>query len=277
MFQLMNVESNIKTNSQAQDIKLSAKDTDITFENVCFEYVQGKKILDNLSFTVPAGKRIAIVGGSGSGKSTLIRLLYRFFEPNSGSIKIGDHAITNLDLDCLRKHIAIVPQDSVLFHNTIQHNIHYGNLEATAEKVIEAAKMAEIHNSIQTWPQGYDTQVGERGLKLSGGEKQRVSIARAILKDSPILVFDEATSSLDSITESSIMNALDKATAGRTSILIAHRLSTVVNCDEIFVLNQGKVAEKGTHKELLASPGSLYSKLWNSQHEAALKETKNEE
>lgn len=271
MFQLMNVEPKIKSSAEAKQVSLTAKDTNISFENICFEYVEGKRILNNLNFTVPAGKRIAIVGGSGSGKSTLIRLLYRFFEPSSGTIRIGDHDITDLDVDCLRKHIAIVPQDSVLFHNTIKHNIHYGNLDAPDEAVFNAAKMAEIHLSIQTWPNGYETQVGERGLKLSGGEKQRVSIARAILKDSPILIFDEATSSLDSITESSIMNALDKATQGRTSILIAHRLSTVVNCDEIFVLDKGQVAEKGTHKQLLSQPSSLYSKLWNSQHEAALK------
>merc|ERR1712029_797257 len=186
-------------------------------------------------------------------------------------IKIGINPIQDLNLDWLRKHIAIVPQDSVLFHNTIKHNINYGDLRATEEAVINAAQMAEIQHSILTWPKGYDTQVGERGLKLSGGEKQRVSIARAILKDSPILVFDEATSSLDSITEKSIMKALDQVTAGRTSILIAHRLSTVVNCDQIFVLDKGKVAESGTHSELLAKPGSLYNKLWSSQHEAALK------
>merc|ERR1712037_495174 len=161
--------------------------------------------------------------------------------------------------------------DSVLFHDTIRHNIAYGNLSASDDEVRRAAKMAEIHDSILTWPNGYDTQVGERGLKLSGGEKQRVSIARAILKDSPILVFDEATSSLDSITENSIMRALDKATAGRTSIVIAHRLSTVVNCDKIFVLDRGRVAEQGSHVELLSRPGSLYSRLWNSQHETALK------
>lgn len=272
LFQLMKVKSNIKTSEEAKEISLTANDTNITVENICFEYQEGKKILDNLSFTVPAGKRVAIVGGSGSGKSTLIRLLYRFFEPSSGTIKIGDHDITDIDLDCLRKHIAIVPQDSVLFHNTIKHNIQYGNLEADEETVIKAATMAEIHDSIQTWPDGYETQVGERGLKLSGGEKQRVSIARAILKDSPILIFDEATSSLDSITESSIMSALEKATQGRTSILIAHRLSTVVNCDEIFVMDKGKVAERGTHRELLSQPNSLYNQLWNSQHEAAIKD-----
>jgi len=272
MFELMKVQPSITSSKDAKHISATiAKNSNITFENVCFEYIKGKRILDDLSFTVPAGKRVAVVGGSGSGKSTLIRLLYRFFEPNTGSVRIGDYDIRDINVDCLRKEIAIVPQDSVLFHNTIKHNINYGNLEANEDAVMQSAKMAEIHDSILTWPNGYDTQVGERGLKLSGGEKQRVSIARAILKDSPILVFDEATSSLDSITENSIMKALDKATAGRTSILIAHRLSTVVNCDTIFVLDKGRVAESGTHAELLARPGSLYSKLWNSQHETALK------
>jgi len=272
MFELMKVQPSITSSKDAQHISAAiAKNSNITFENVCFEYIKGKRILDDLSFTVPAGRRVAVVGGSGSGKSTLIRLLYRFFEPNTGSVRIGDYDIRDINVDCLRKEIAIVPQDSVLFHNTIKHNINYGNLEANEDAVMQSAKMAEIHDSILTWPNGYDTQVGERGLKLSGGEKQRVSIARAILKDSPILVFDEATSSLDSITENSIMKALDKATAGRTSILIAHRLSTVVNCDTIFVLDKGRVAESGTHAELLARPGSLYSRLWNSQHETALK------
>merc|ERR1719420_31706 len=269
MFQLMSVPTKISSSENASQISISRDSAEIAFDKVTFEYIHGQRILNELSFTVPAGGRYAIVGGSGSGKSTIIRLLYRFYEPTNGNIKIGINPIQDLNLDCLRKHIAIVPQDSVLFHNTILHNINYGNLEASEEAVIEAAKMAEIHDSILTWPNAYETQVGERGLKLSGGEKQRVSIARAILKDSPILVFDEATSSLDSITEKSIMKALDKATAGRTSILIAHRLSTVVNCDQILVLDKGKVAESGTHSELLSNPGSLYTKLWNSQHEAA--------
>merc|ERR1719229_807608 len=162
----------------------------------------------------------------------LSRLLYRFYEPDQGRIKVGGSDVSAVDLDSLRKSIAIVPQDSVLFHDTIRHNIAYGNLSANDDEVRRAAEMAELHHSILQWPNGYDTQVGERGLKLSGGEKQRVAIARAILKNAPILVFDEATSSLDSITESSIMRALDSATRDRTSIIIAHRLSTVVNCDE---------------------------------------------
>lgn len=271
MFQLMTLEPMVTSKPDAASIAVTSKEADITFEKVCFEYIEGKKVLDNLNFTVPAGKRVAIVGGSGSGKSTLIRLMYRFYEPTTGAIQLAGQDIRDINLECLRKHIAIVPQDSVLFHNTIRHNIAYGNLSATDDQVKQAAEMAEIHTAITSWPKGYDTQVGERGLKLSGGEKQRVSIARAILKNSPVLVFDEATSSLDSITESSIMKALNKATAGRTSILIAHRLSTVVNCDEIFVLDKGKVAEKGTHDELLSRPNSLYGLLWNSQHEAAMR------
>ena len=185
---------------------------------------------------------------------------------------MGNEAISNVNLDSLRRQIAIVPQDSVLFHNTISHNIGYGDLSAAVEKVEEAAKMAELHNSILEWPSGYDTQVGERGLKLSGGEKQRVAIARAILKNSPILVFDEATSSLDSITEQSIMRALGEATKGRTSVIIAHRLSTVVNCDKILVMDKGRIAEMGTHAELLANPDSIYTNLWNSQHSSVLSE-----
>jgi len=267
MFELLSLKPKIESKRDAELLALTAKDADITFENVAFQYVEGKPILNGLTLTVPAGKRIAVVGGSGSGKSTLIRLLYRFFEPASGTIKVAGRDIKHVDLESLQKIIAIVPQDSVLFHNTIKHNVSYGDLNASDEKVIEAAKMAEIHDSIMRWPQGYETQVGERGLKLSGGEKQRVAIARAILKDAPILVFDEATSSLDSITESQIMKALDKATKGRTSILIAHRLSTVVNCDEIFVLSEGKVVERGKHQELLSKSGSFYKKLWESQHE----------
>jgi len=194
--------------------------------------------------------------------------LYRFYEPTTGSVRIGGEDIREYDVERLRSNIAIVPQDCILFHNTIKHNIGYGDLAKTEDEVYEAAKMAELHNSIITWPKGYDTQVGERGLKLSGGEKQRVAIARAVLKGSPILVFDEATSSLDSITENSIMRALNKATQGRTSILIAHRLSTVVNCDRILVLDKGRIAESGTHHELIANPESLYTKLWQSQNKA---------
>ena len=267
MFQLMQLKPQINQSPTTKDL-IACDQADITFDNVCFEYLKGQPILNNLSFTVPHGKRVAIVGGSGSGKSTLIRLLYRFYEPQSGSVKINGEDLRNYDLEKLRQNIAIVPQDCILFHNTIKHNIAYGNLDAADSQVTEAARMCELHNSIVTWPNGYDTQVGERGLKLSGGEKQRVAIARAVLKGSPILVFDEATSSLDSITENSIMRALDKATEGRTSILIAHRLSTVVNCDIIMVLDKGTIAETGSHQELLQNPNSMYYKLWKSQNQA---------
>lgn len=189
-------------------------------------------------------------------------------ETGSGKISVGGKNITTLDIDTLRKQIAVVPQDCVLFHDTIHHNIKYGNLSAGDNKVEEAAKMAELHNSILDWPNGYQTQVGERGLKLSGGEKQRVAIARAILKDTPILIFDEATSSLDSITERGIMRALEQATSGRTSVIIAHRLSTVTHCDKILVLDKGRVVEEGAHSELLARDNSIYRELWETQNSA---------
>jgi len=266
MFQLMMVQPKISSGPNTPKLQISPQNAAISFENINFEYLPGQGILNNMSFSVPPGKSFAIVGGSGSGKSTIIRLLYRFFEPTSGNIRIGDQDISSVDIESLRRAIAIVPQDCVLFHNTIKHNIGYGNLSASDEEVFRAAKMAELHDSISAWPKGYETQVGERGLKLSGGEKQRVAIARAILKDTPILIFDEATSSLDSITETSIMAALSQATQGKTSIIIAHRLSTVVHCDCILVLSEGKVVETGTHAELLAKEDSFYSTLWNSQH-----------
>ena len=265
MFQLLNKQPTIVPKKGERDIL--SNEANIKFENVHFEYVPGKPILDNLSFTVPHGKRVAIVGGSGSGKSTIVRLLYRFYESDSGQITIDGLDLKEYSLGGLRKNISVVPQDCVLFHDSIYHNISYGNLSASRDDVIAAAKMAELHDSIIHWPDGYETKVGERGLKLSGGEKQRVAIARAILKNSPILVFDEATSSLDSITENSIMNALDRATKDKTSILIAHRLSTVVNSDIIFVMDKGRIFEQGTHNDLLCNQNSIYYTLWYSQHD----------
>ncbi|XP_050309511.1 iron-sulfur clusters transporter ABCB7, mitochondrial-like [Anthonomus grandis grandis] len=268
MFTLMSMESKIKSKPQAPYLHVDSKNTEIVFKNVTFDYGPGKRVLNRLNMKIDPGKKIAVVGGSGSGKSTMIRLLYRFYEPTEGEILIGGQNIKDVDLESLRRSISIVPQDSVLFHDTILHNLHYGDLNASEEKVIEAAKMAEIHDSIVKWPKGYQTQVGERGLKLSGGEKQRVAIARAILKNSPILVFDEATSSLDSITEHNILKALRNATKGRTSIVIAHRLSTVMDADEIFVLQNGMVSERGTHQQLIQDQSSFYHKLWTTQNQS---------
>ncbi|XP_055532176.1 iron-sulfur clusters transporter ABCB7, mitochondrial isoform X2 [Wyeomyia smithii] len=265
MFTLMGVESAIQNVDNAPALRIDRETASIEFKDVCFRYKNSNDIFDKLSFTISPGKKVAIVGGSGSGKSSVVRLLYRFFEPTSGQILINGQDIREVDLTSLRKAIAIVPQDSVLFHDTIRHNIHYGDLTKSQEEMEQAARMADLHDSIKRWPKQYDTQVGERGLKLSGGEKQRVAIARAILKNSPILIFDEATSSLDSITEQNILEALERATEHRTSICIAHRLSTVMDADEILVLENGYVGQRGTHEELLRS-GGLYSKLWETQN-----------
>ncbi|EDS29700.1 ATP-binding cassette sub-family B member 7 [Culex quinquefasciatus] len=265
MFTLMGVESAIQSKVNAPALLVDRNTASIEFRDVSFQYRNSNPIFDKLSFTIPAGKKIAIVGGSGSGKSSMVRLLYRFFEPTSGQILINGQNIREVELDSLRKAIAIVPQDSVLFHDTIRHNIHYGDLSKQQAEVEEAARMADLHGSILRWPKQYDTQVGERGLKLSGGEKQRVAIARAILKNSPILIFDEATSSLDSITEHNILAALARATEHRTSICIAHRLSTVMDADEILVLENGRIGQRGTHEQLLNS-GGLYTKLWDTQN-----------
>lgn len=265
MFGLMNVTSAIKSKQEAPRLILEPTNASLVFDNVKFAYNEGRNIIDGMSFEVPAGKKIAIVGGSGCGKSTIVRLLYRFYDPLSGRVLINNQDIRDVDIDSLRKQIAVVPQDAVLFHDTIKYNIHYGNFDATDDKVMAASQLAELHDTIQNWPNHYDTQVGERGLKLSGGEKQRVAIARAILKNSPILVFDEATSSLDSITEAKIMTALRRAVENRTSVRIAHRLGTVADADQILVLDQGKILERGTHRDLLAKPSSLYSHLWAQQ------------
>jgi ATP-binding cassette, subfamily B, heavy metal transporter len=239
----------------------------VRFENVRFSYDPDRPILRGLSFEVPAGKTVAIVGPSGAGKSTISRLLFRLYDVSGGRILIDGQDIRTVTQSSLRASIGMVPQDTVLFNDTIRYNIRYGRWDATDAEVEEAAQLAQIDGFIRMSPKGYDTQVGERGLKLSGGEKQRVAIARTVLKGPPILVLDEATSALDSHTEHEIQGALERVARNRTSLVIAHRLSTIVAADEIIVLDQGHIAERGNHAQLLAR-GGLYASMWNRQREA---------
>jgi ATP-binding cassette, subfamily B, heavy metal transporter len=239
----------------------------IRFDNVVFRYDPERTILDGLSFEVPAGKMVAIVGPSGAGKSTVSRILLRFYDVAGGRVTIDGQDIRDVTQASLRAALGVVPQDTVLFNDTILYNIRYGRPEATDEEVREAARMAQIDTFIQALPDGYRTMVGERGLKLSGGEKQRVAIARTILKGPPILILDEATSALDSHTEKEIQDALDLVAKDRTTLVIAHRLSTIVGADNILVLDAGRLVEQGTHGELLAK-GGLYASLWNRQRQA---------
>ena len=252
---------------------------DIAFDGVEFAYpvpaaqadrsVGGRPILRGTTFDVREGTTVALVGASGSGKSTLFRLLYRFYEPSAGSVRLGGTDLSDLDTASVRSQIAVVPQDTVLFNDTIGYNIHYGNLGASFDEVVEAAKRARIHDTIMSFPDGYDTVVGERGLKVSGGEKQRVAIARAILKGSPILLCDEPTSSLDSETEADIMANLKEVGRDTTTIIVAHRLSTIQDADEIVVFHEGRVVERGTHLELLAQ-GGRYNDLLKIQRQQFL-------
>ncbi len=240
---------------------------EVKFENVCFDYDPERPILKHVSFEVPAGKMVAIVGPSGAGKSTISRILFRFYDIAAGRVLIDGQNIKNVTQASLRAAIGMVPQDTVLFNDTIEYNIRYGKPDATQAEVREAARLAQIHDFIMTLPQGYDALVGERGLKLSGGEKQRVAIARTILKSPPILMLDEATSALDSHTEKDIQDALERVARDRTSLVIAHRLSTVVHADNIIVLDHGEIVEQGTHPQLLTR-GGLYASLWARQREA---------
>jgi ATP-binding cassette subfamily B protein len=265
MFRLLDVPAEITDKPGAP--RLAVGRGAIRFEGVRFSYEPSREILKGISFEVPAGATVAVVGPSGAGKSTLARLLYRFYDVSAGRILIDGADIRDVKQDSLRAAIGIVPQDTVLFNDTIGYNIRYGRWDASDSEVRQAAEMAQVASFIERLPQRYDTPVGERGLKLSGGEKQRVAIARTILKAPPILILDEATSALDTATEQEIQAAIDEVSQGRTSLVIAHRLSTVVNADRIIVLKDGGIAEQGTHGELIARRG-LYAAMWDRQREA---------
>jgi ATP-binding cassette, subfamily B, heavy metal transporter len=266
MFTLLNRNPEIEDKPGAPALDVSTGE--VRFEDIHFAYIPERPILKGVSFTVPPGKTVAIVGPSGAGKSTISRLLFRFYEPQKGRVLVDGQDIAEVRQASLRAKVGMVPQDTVLFNDTIGYNIAYGREGAAMEEVKEAARMAQIDAFIASLPEGYETQVGERGLKLSGGEKQRVAIARTLLKAPPILVLDEATSALDTFTEREIQEALDKVSVGRTTLVIAHRLSTVVNADEIIVLDKGLIAERGTHRQLLKQKG-IYAALWNRQREVA--------
>src|SRR5256885_1889431 len=265
MFGVLSRDPEIKDAPDATPLLVTSGN--VRFDDVRFAYEPERPILKGLSFEVPAGKTVAIVGPSGAGKSTISRLLFRLYDVSDGRILIDGQDIRKVTQTSLRASIGMVPQDTVLFNDTIRYNIRYGRWDASDAEVEEAAQLAQIDAFIRMAPMGYETQVGERGLKLSGGEKQRVAIARTVLKAPPILVLDEATSALDSHTEREIQEALERVSRNRTSLVIAHRLSTIVSADEIIVLDQGRIAERGTHAQLLASDG-LYASMWNRQREA---------
>ncbi len=262
VFKLLEKKPEIVDAEAAQPLQVTAGE--VEFKQVCFSYQPERPILKNLSFTVKPDQTVAIVGHSGAGKSTLSRLLFRFYDIQSGEILIDQQNIAHVTQQSLRQAIGIVPQDTILFNDTIYYNLHYGNLDASREQVEKAAEMACIKDFIESLPKGWDTVVGERGLKLSGGEKQRVAIARALLKQPAILIFDEATSSLDSATEQAIQETLQSISAQHTTLIIAHRLSTIVHADQILVLKQGEIIERGSHSSLLALNGE-YSRMWSIQ------------
>ena len=263
MFSLLDEKSNLQNNDNLL-LSEESDEAEIEFNNVKFGYDEKRVILKGITFKVPNGKKVAIVGPTGAGKSTISRLLFRFYDPISGEIKINNEDLKNINQESLRQKIGVVPQDTVLFNDTIYYNIAYGNPLASREDIINAAKVANIHDFIESIPDKYETLVGERGLKLSGGEKQRVAIARTILKNPSLFFFDEATSALDSSTEKEIQENLEKISKGKTTLIIAHRLSTAADADNIIVLDRGEIVEEGTHDELLEL-GKVYLDMWEKQ------------
>ncbi len=266
VFKLLELEPEIQDADVAKDIQIDKGE--VRFDNISFSYNEKREILHDVDFIIPAGKTLAVVGYSGGGKSTLVRLLFRFYDVSTGKILIDGQDIKKFTQDSLREAIGIVPQDTVLFNESIFYNIQYGNLSASVEEVKQAAKMAHIYNFIESLPDGWDSIVGERGLKLSGGEKQRVAIARTILKKPAILIFDEATSSLDSATEQAIQKTMREISSDTTTLIIAHRLSTVVDADMIIVMEAGEIIERGSHQELVKAKGR-YSEMWDLQRDNA--------
>jgi len=264
MFNLLRNNPDVEDRPEAQPLR--ASNGVVRFENVDFGYNANRQILRDVSFEIPAGKKVAVVGHSGAGKSTLSRLLFRFYEINAGRILIDDQDIREVTQLSLRAAIGIVPQDTVLFNDSIMYNIAYGNPDASETEIIRAAQTAHIHDFIMSLPEGYDTTVGERGLKLSGGEKQRIAIARTVLKDPRILIFDEATSALDSKSEQAILKELREVAKNHTTLVIAHRLSTIVDADQILVMEQGHIIERGSHRELL-NKGAVYAQMWALQQQ----------